>query len=76
MYIPNTNVNSFKTLPSHINLTCLCKLEMSFSHILKIENFSQNMILCTTTREEIHQLFTMVQMIRIETLEWIVKAKR
>ena len=34
------------------------------------------MLLCTPTHEEIHQLFAMVQMIRIETLEWIAEAKR
>ena len=69
-------LNPFEALPSHINPTCLHKLKMSSLHILQIENFSQNMLLCATTREEIHWLFTTAQTIRMETLEWIVEAKR
>ena len=68
-------INPFKALPSHINLTRLHELEMSFPCILQIKNFSQNMLLYTTTCEEIHWLFTMTQTIRIEILESIVEAK-
>ena len=66
-------INLFKTLPSYINLTCLCEL---FPRILQTKNFSQNMLLCATICEEIHQLFAMTQTIRIETLQWIAEAKR
>jgi hypothetical protein len=69
-------LNPFKALPSQLNPTHLCKIEMSSPCILQIENFSQNMLLCAMTCEEIHRLFTMAQTIRMETLEWIVEAKR
>jgi hypothetical protein len=44
--------------------------------ILQIENFSQNMLLCATTREEIRRLFATAQDIGIEALEWIAEAKK
>ena len=62
-------LNPFKALPSQLNPVCLHKIEMSSPHILQIENFSQNMLLCTTTHEEICQLFTTAQTIGMETLE-------
>ena len=49
---------------------------MSSLCILQIKNFSQNMLLFATTHKEIHWLFAMVQTIGMETLEWIVEAKR
>ena len=49
---------------------------MSSPRILQIENFSQNMLLCTMTHKEIHQLFTTAQTIGMETLEWITEAKK
>ena len=69
-------LNLFEALPSQINPTCLCKIEMSSSCNLQIENFSQNMLICTTTYEKIHRLFTTAQTIRMETLEWIAEVKR
>ena len=50
-------INPFEALPSQINLTCLHEIEMVSPHILQIKNFSQNMLLCTTTHKEIHRLF-------------------
>ena len=47
-------LNPFEALPSQINLARLHEIEMVSPHILQIENFSQNMLLCATTREEIH----------------------
>ena len=49
-------LNPLKVLPSRLNLACLRVIEMVSPHILQIENFSQNMLLCTTTREEICRL--------------------
>ena len=46
-------INPFEALPSQINPACICKIEMVSLHILQIENFSQNMLLCTMTCEEI-----------------------
>ena len=46
-------INPFEALPSHINPTRLREIEMVSPRILQIENFSQNMLLCATTREEI-----------------------
>ena len=46
-------INLFKALPSQINPAHLCKIEMVSSCILQIENFSQNILLCATTHEEI-----------------------
>ena len=69
-------LNPFETLPSQLNLTCLHEIEMSSPRILQIENFSQNMLLCAMTHEEIHRLFTTAQTIGMETLEWIAEAKR
>ena len=69
-------LNPFEALSSHIHLTRLCELKMMFPCILQIKNFSKNMSLCAMTHKEIHQLFTTVQTIRMETLEWIVEAKR
>ena len=59
-----------------VNPTHLCEIKMVSLHILQIENFSQNMLLCTTTRKEIHQIFSMAQNIGMETLEWIAEAKK
>ena len=69
-------LNLFKALPSQLNPTRLCEIEMASLHILQIENFSQNMLLCATTCKKICQLFAMAQTIGMETLEWIVEAKR
>ena len=44
--------------------------------ILQIENFSQSMLLCTTTSEEIRRLFATAQGIGMEVLEWIAEAKK
>ena len=46
-------INPFKALPSQINPTRLCEIEMVSPRILQIENFSQNMLLCATTYKEI-----------------------
>ena len=69
-------INLFEALPSQINLTHLHKIEMVSPRILQIENFSQNMLLCATTHEEIRQLFAAAQGIGMEALEWIVEAKK
>ena len=69
-------INPFEALPSQINPTHLRKIEMVSPRILQIENFSQNMLLCTTTREEIRRLFTTAQGIGMEALEWIAEAKK
>ena len=74
--VADPTVNLFEALPSQLNPAHLRKIEMASLHILQIENFSQNMLLCTTTHEEIRRLFSTAQTIGMETLEWIVEAKR
>ena len=69
-------INPFEALPSQINLTRLHEIEMVSPCILQIENFSQNMLLCATTRKEICRLFATVQGIGMEALEWIAEAKK
>ena len=69
-------INPFEALPSQINLAYLHEIEMVSPCILQIKNFSQNMLLCTTTREEICRLFATPQGIGMEALEWIVEAKK
>jgi len=69
-------LNPFEALPSQLNPVRLREIEMSSPRILQIENFSQNMLLCATTREEIRRLFVTAQTIGLETLEWITEAKR
>ena len=69
-------INPFEALPSQINPTRLCEIETVSPRILQIENFSQNMLLCGTTGEEIHRLFATVQGIGMEALEWIAEAKK
>ena len=69
-------INPFEALPSHINPTRLREIEMVSPRILQIENFSQNMLLCATTREEIRRLFATAQGIGMEALEWIAEAKK
>jgi hypothetical protein len=69
-------INPFEALPSQINLARLCEIKMVSPHILQIENFSQNMLLCATTCEEICRLFATAQGIGMEALEWIAEAKR
>ena len=54
----------------------VCDATMPENSILQIKNFSQNMLLCTMTHEEIHRLFAITQTIRMETLEWIAEATR
>ena len=73
---PDPTINPFEALPSQINPARLHKIEMVSPCILQIENFSQNMLLCTMTHEEIHQLFATVQGIGMEALEWIVEVKK
>ena len=46
-------LNPFEALPSQINPARLPEIEMVSPHILQIENFSQNMLHCATTCEEI-----------------------
>ena len=69
-------INPFEALPSQINPTHLCEIEMVSPRILQIENFSQNMLLCAMTCEEIHRLFTTAQGIGMEALECIAEAKK
>jgi hypothetical protein len=69
-------INPFEVLPSQINPTRLHKIEMVSPRILQIENFSQNMLLCAMTCEEIRRLFATAQGIGMEALEWIVEAKK
>ena len=47
-------LNLFKALPSQFNPAHLRKIEMDSMHILQIENFSQNMLLCAITHKEIY----------------------
>jgi hypothetical protein len=44
--------------------------------ILQIENFSQNMLLSSTTLEEVCRIFASAQSIGLEMLEWIAEARR
>jgi hypothetical protein len=44
--------------------------------ILQIENFSQNMLLSSTTIKEVCRLFNMAQVIGVEMVEWIAEAKK
>ena len=44
--------------------------------ILMIKGFSQNILLSTTTLEEVNKLFKMAQSVGLETLEWIKEVKR
>ena len=46
-------INPFEAQPSQINPTRLREIEMISPHMLQIENFSQNMLLCAMTHEEI-----------------------
>src|SRR6267143_2079366 len=68
-------VNPFESLPLYLNPYHLHKIEMPAPRILQIENFSQNMLLSSTTMEEVHRLFNMAQASGVETVEWIVQAK-
>src|SRR6267154_1549504 len=69
-------VDPFESLPSYLNPYRLREIEMPAPRILQIENFSQNMLLSSTTMEEVHRLFNMAQAIGLETVEWIVQAKK
>src|SRR6267154_6515754 len=69
-------VDPFESLPSYHNPYRLREIEMPAPHILQIENFSQNMLLSSTTLEEVRRLFNMAQVIGVETVEWIAEAKK
>jgi len=69
------DVDPFESLPSYLNPSRLCELEMPSPRILQIENFSQNMLLSSTTIEEVCRLFNIAQAIGVETVEWIAEAK-
>ena len=69
-------LNLFEALPFQLNPAHLHKIEMSSPRILQIENFSQNMLICTMTHKEIHWHFATAETIGMETLKWIVEAKR
>ena len=47
-------LNPFEALPFQINPARLREIKMVSLRILQIKNFSQNMLLCTVTRMEIH----------------------
>jgi len=49
---------------------------MPVPRILQIETFLQNMLLSSTTMEEVHRLFNMAQAIGVEMVEWIAEAKQ
>lgn len=72
----NPDVDPFESLPSYLNPSRLRELEMPSPRILQIENFSQNMLLSSTTIEEVRRLFNMAQAIGVETVEWIAEAKK
>jgi hypothetical protein len=69
----NPTVDPFKSLPLYIHPTCLCKLKMPALCILQIENFSQNMLMSTTTIKEVCCLFNMAQAIGVEMVKWIAQ---
>jgi hypothetical protein len=69
-------VDPFDTLPTYLNPNRLNKISMAPLRILMIEGFSQNMLLSTTTWEEVHKLFKMAQSVGLEALEWIGEVKR
>ena len=70
------DVDPFESLPSYLNPSHLRELEIPSPRILQIKNFSQNMLLSSTTIEEVHHLFNMAQAIGVETVEWIAEAKK
>src|ERR1700683_4909265 len=72
----NTSINPFELLPTYLNPNCLNKIGMVPPRILMIKGFSQNILLSTTTLEEVNKLFKMAQSVGLEALEWIGEAKR
>jgi hypothetical protein len=72
----NTSIDPFKSLPTYLNPNRLNKISMAPPCILIIEGFSQNMLLSTTTLEEVHKLFKMAQSVGLEVLESIGEVKR
>jgi hypothetical protein len=70
------DVDPFKSLPSYLNPSCLCELEMPSPRILQIKNFAQNMLLSSTTIKEVCCLFNMAQAIGVEMVECIAEAKK
>jgi hypothetical protein len=57
------DIDPFESLPSYLNPSRLCELEMPSPCILQIKNFSQNMLLSSTMIEEVCRLFNMAQAI-------------
>src|ERR1700683_1952088 len=70
------SIDLFRSLPTYLNPNHLNEISMSPPRILMIEGFSQNMLLSTTTLEEVHKLFRMAQTIGLEALGWIAEARR
>jgi hypothetical protein len=69
-------VDLFESLPLYLNPYHLRKIEMPTPQILQIENILQNMLLSSTTMEEVCSLFNMAQAIGVETVEWIAEEKK
>jgi hypothetical protein len=67
------SIDPFNTLPTYLNPNCLNKIGMAPPRILMIEGFSQNMLLSTTTWEEVHKLFKMAHSVGLEGLVRIIQ---
>jgi hypothetical protein len=68
-------VDPFKSLPHYINPHHLSEISMGTPQVLMIEKYSQNMLLSTTSFDNIFKLFKMVQTVGLETVWWIKEVK-
>jgi hypothetical protein len=64
-------VDPFKLLPHYVNPNSLSKIGMATPQVLMIEKYSQNMLLRTTSFNNILKLFKMAQTVGLETVQWI-----
>jgi len=61
-------VDHFKSLPHYINPHCLSKIGMATPQVLMIEKYSQNMLLRTTSFNNIFRHLKMAQSIQLEAI--------
>jgi hypothetical protein len=69
-------LDPFEQLNTFVSAAQLPEIDMDSPCILTIENYTQNLLLSATSLSNIHKLFAMVQLISLETLEWIAEVKR
>jgi len=64
----NPTIDPFESLPHYVNPNCLSKIGMTATQILLIEKHSQNMLLNTTSIDQVFSLFRFAQTVALDAV--------